>query len=323
MYDVVALGDTMIDFTPVQFDGIDNPVYETNVGGTIANFAASCSKMGMSALVVSRVGADDLGRHCEHELRKRGVDTSCISYDNDAFTTLSFVTLHAGERSFIFSRRYAADIKLELSHFDLNQILDTKVLHVSGMTFSDEPCRTTAFTVMKAAKDKGIIITLDINYREQLWKSSDEFCEIMREVLKSTSVVKGSEEEVFLLMGTDNHEVAAAEIKKLGADLVIISAGPKGAYYRTANESGHINTYDTKRVDTTGAGDCFMGGLVYEFIRNQNENKNFTENIEKTIDFANAAGAVSISVRGGVASAPTIEKIIECQKTEKRLNIPW
>lgn len=323
MFDIVALGDTMIDFTPVQLDGAESLVYETNVGGTIANFAASCSKMGMSSLVVSRVGQDSFGKLCESTLKGRGVNTSGISFDEKAFTTLSFVTLNAGERSFIFSRRHAADINLSKEHFDQELALNTKVLHVSGMSFSDEPCRATAFSMIRDAKSRGIIVTLDVNYREQLWESSVVFCQVMREVLREVCVVKGSEEEIFLLTGFSDYNRAAEEILNLGADLVVVSAGPRGAFYKTQDISGCQNTYDTKRVDTTGAGDCFMGGLVYSFIKNINEGKPYLQDIEHSIDFANAAGAVSISVRGGVASAPTIEEIKFCQSNEKRLVMSW
>jgi sugar/nucleoside kinase (ribokinase family) len=323
MYDIFALGDIIADFTPFPASESGNPVYECNPGGTIANMAVSTAQFGLKTILAGRVGNEDLGHFLKKVIASKGVDTSGVIFDENHFTTLTFVTLINGERNFIFSRRYAADINYQIEDIDVNKLLSSKILHVSGMCFSDEPCRSATFYAIDKVRRKGIIRTLDVNYRPALWQSEELFVKTLGEVINKIDIFKGSEEEVRLITGESALDKAAEKIISWGPELVLVSCGPQGAYFYYRGKPGILNTYDTIRVDTTGAGDCFMGAILYKIIRRKNIENFSHDELLDIIDFANAAGAVSISKRGGVNSMPTVDEVNDCMKTVKKLVIPW
>jgi sugar/nucleoside kinase (ribokinase family) len=323
MFDVFALGDMIVDFTPLPSSKNGNPVYECNPGGTVANMAAVTAVLGLKTILAGKVGDEDLGRFIEKVLASKGVDTSGVVFDKLHFSTQTFVTLKNGERSFIFSRKYAADIFYFKDDIDLDKLRASKIFHISGMNFTDDPCKTATFYALDQVRRTGIIRTLDVNYRPALWKSEKDFCETMPEVIKQIDIYKGSDEETLILTGEKTLDKAAEKIRSWGPELIFISGGYRGAYFYYEGISGILNTYNTKRVDTTGAGDCFMGAILYRVIR-RNGIKDFSrEELEDIVDFANAAGAVSITGRGGIASVPTLDNVEVCRKSIKKLIVPW
>ncbi len=160
---------------------------------------------------------------------------------------------------------------------------------------------------------------MDVNYRESLWASQEEAIEIIRKSLSYVDIYKSSEEEIALLTGEEDLEKAAKKIISYGPKMVIVSCGPKGSFYYYNGWTGCQNTYDTKPVDTTGAGDCFMAAVLYRIIKRGNIDGMTQNEIEDILDFANAAGAQSITKRGGVSSVPAISEIENCMKTVPRL----
>jgi sugar/nucleoside kinase (ribokinase family) len=307
MYDIFALGDILIDLTPCPDSESGNPVYECNPGGTIANLAVSAARMGLETFLAGCVGDEELGHHIERVISEKGVDTSGIIFNADHFTTLTIITLKNGERSFSFSRKYAADINLKIEDVDIRKLLSSKIFHVSGMCFSDDPCKTTTFYALEKARKANIINTLDVNYRPLLWRSEEEFRKVLEDVIRQIDIYKSSEEEILRITGEDTLDKAAEKISSWGPRLTLVSCGSKGAYFYYQGQTGISNTFDTVRVDTTGAGDCFMGAVLYKIInRNGIEDFKYDELLE-ILEFANAAGAVSISRRGGVASMTVLD----------------
>jgi fructokinase len=322
MYDIFALGDILVDFIPCPASESGNPVYECNPGGTAANIAVSTARMGLKTLLAGCVGDEDLGHHIERVISEKGVDTSGIIFDAHRFSTLTFVTLKNGERSFNFSRRYAADINLKIEDVDIQKLLTSKIFHVSGMCFSDDPCKSTTFYALGKARKAKVITTLDVNYRPLLWRSEDEFRKVIADVIQQIDIYKSSEDEILLITGEDTLDKAAEKISSWGPRLVLVSRGPKGAYFYYRGQAGISSTFDTVRVDTTGAGDCFMGAVLYKIINRKGiADFNYDELLE-TLEFANAAGAVSISRRGWVTSMPGLDEIADCMKTTKKLVVP-
>jgi fructokinase len=322
MVDVFTFGDILVDFTPLPGSANRNPAYECNPGGTIANVAASLSMLGLKTILAGRVGDEALGRYVVDIIAGKGVDVSGIVFDRQRFTTLTFITLKDGERDFLISRRYNADIFFSKDDLKLDLLASSKILHISGANFTNDPLREASFFALNKAKENEIIGTLDLNYRPTLWDSEEDFFHTMPEVIKLIDVYKGSDEETLLLTGESEMEKAAEKIHLWGPELVFITAGPRGAYFHYKEESGFYNTYNTERIDTTGAGDCFMGALLYRIIQRGGV-EDFTRNeLEDITDFANAAGAVSITGRGGVTSVPTITEIEACRKNIQKLAAP-
>jgi fructokinase len=323
VYDVFAIGDILADFTPLSTSENGNPVYECNPGGTAANLAVSTARFGLKTVLSGRVGNEDIGRHIEKAVALKGVDTSGVVFDEDRFSTQTFITLQDGERSFVFSRRYAADINCQTGDIDFDKLFSSKILYVSGMCFSGEPCKSATCYAMERIKGKGIIRTLDVNYRPTLWEGENYFVDTMRELITEIDVFKASEEEISLITGETILEKAAEKINSWGPGLVLVTGGPKGACFYYRGKSARLNTYATAVVDTTGAGDCFMGAVLYRIIRRGGIKDFSYDELLDIIDFANAAGAVSVSKRGGVTSMPSIDDVITCMKTVKKLDILW
>jgi fructokinase len=142
-------------------------------------------------------------------------------------------------------------------------------------------------------------------------------------VIRRIDIYKSSEEEILLITGENTLDKAAEKISSWGPRLVLVSCGPKGAYFYYRGQTGISNTFDTVRVDTTGAGDCFMGAVLYKIIRRKGIADFKYDELLEILEFANAAGAVSISRRGGVASMPSFAEITGCVKNTKKLVIPW
>jgi fructokinase len=323
MYDVFAIGDILADFTLLSTSDNGNPVYECNPGGTAANLAVSTARFGLKTVLAGRVGNEDIGRHIEKAIALKGVDTSGVIFDESHFSTQTFITLKNGERSFIFSRRYAADINYQTRDIDFDKLLASKILYVSGICFSGDPCKSAACYAIERIKDKGIIRTMDVNYRPALWEGEKDFVSTMQELIAEIDVFKASEEEIFLITGETILEKAAEKINSWGPGLVLVTGGPKGAYFYYRGKSALLNTYATEVVDTTGAGDCFMGAVLYRIIRRGGIKDFSHDELLDIVNFANAAGAVSIRKRGGVTSMPSIDDVINCMETVRKLDVLW
>ena len=318
MYDVCAIGDALIDFIPAPDYTPEKPIYLCNVGGTIANLAVATSKLDLKTLIVSKVGDDTMGNLIKNTMDKNGVDSSSLILDDDAFTTLSFVSLaNDGERSFSFSRKHAADIRLNKSELDIDKMLNTKILHFSGMCMTDDPIKEATFYVLKKAKERDIVITLDVNYREKLWKSEEDYKKVMMSTLPYVTIFKAADDEALLLTEESSVEEAVKKISLKGPELVIISLGAKGSYYYYKGMQGRVSSYVTNPVDTTGAGDCFFAAFIYKTIESGGITDLTEEKLVEMLDFANASGALCTTKRGGVTGSSSYDEIETC-----RCNMP-
>lgn len=321
-YDICACGDIICDMTPLPDSCPGKMTFTCNIGGTSSNMAVATARLGMKTLLVGCLGDDVVGHDAYDMIREKGVITDCIVFDKHAFTTLSFVRLHNGERSFSFSRFNSADTNLRLEDIDIEKTDQARIFHFSGMCLTNEPTRSTTLFLLDRARSAGKLVDIDVNYRDALWESEAKYIEELWSVVPKIDFFKASEEEIELLTGEKDIEVASRMIAEKGPKLIIISRGPKGAFFRFGDECGALPTYDIKPVDTTGAGDCFMGAILYSIIKRGGSIDDLTaEELYEIIDFANAAGAISIATRGGAISMPTIDQIIECRKTVPRLEI--
>ena len=195
-YDVVALGELLIDFT-AQGAGADGyPLMAAHPGGAPANFLAAIARLGGRTALLSKVGADAFGTMLTGTLREVGVDTRGVVVAEDAFTTLAFVTLDArGERSFSFARKPGADTQLRFEELDLSLIEKTKAFHFGTLSLTDEPARGATQRAVAFAKGRRKLITFDPNLRPPLWRSLDDAREQMLWGLGQADVVKLSDNE--------------------------------------------------------------------------------------------------------------------------------
>ena len=209
--ELVTLGEVLIDFTQAGFSANGQALFERNAGGAPANVAVQAARLGMSAQFVGKVGEDMHGDFLKRALQERGVDVASVAQDPDAFTTLAFVEVdpHTAERSFSFARKPGADTRLSPAEVPEWVIRDCHVLHVGSLSLTDEPARTATLHAVSVARQAGVLVSYDPNYRASLWPSEHEAVEQMSALLSRADLVKINEDEALLLCGTGNPETAS------------------------------------------------------------------------------------------------------------------
>lgn len=320
MFDVTALGELLIDFTPAGSGTQGDLLFARKAGGAPANVLAANSRLGGKTAFIGKVGNDLFGKYLKQTLDGQGIDTSGLAVDPEIPTTLAFVQLDAhGDRSFRFYRKPGADILLRPGDFSEDLIRESRIFHFGSVSLTDEPARGTTLGAAAAAKRAGCVVSFDPNYRPPLWNSPEDAAEQIKAALKLADLVKVSEEEMALITGRSEPVEGARVLAEYGASLVLISLGPNGAFYYTRRYSGIIPTYDVRTVDTNGAGDAFFGAVHYRLrgktlAQIQNLSR---EELTDLISFANAAGALTTTRPGAMPAMPVLEEIEAC-----RSNIP-
>ncbi|QNK42314.1 PfkB family carbohydrate kinase [Caproicibacter fermentans] len=314
MFDVVALGELLIDFTPAGTSETGNILFERNPGGAPANVLAAVTKLGGTGALIGKVGCDPFGFFLRDVLDKHGIDGHGLRFSHNVPTTLAFVQLNEhGDRSFSFYRKPGADTTLAPEDLDFGLIDSAKVFHFGSLSMTDEPARSATRTALEYAREKGKIITYDPNWRPALWMNDEQAKENMLFGLQYADVLKVSEEELAFLTGKDDVDAGSRQFLECGVKIVVVTLGPKGCYYRCAKGSGSLSTYDTKVTDTTGAGDCFFGAMICQLSRYEGALAAILpEELAKMADFANAAGALCATKKGTLSAMPTEEDIRRC-----------
>lgn len=312
MSDFVTLGELLIDFTPSGEQG-GQKLFMQNAGGAVANVAVGISLFGLSAAFLGMVGNDFFGRYLKSVLDGKGVDTSGLEMSDEYNTTLAFVHLFEnGERDFSFYRKPGADIMYARQHLKTEVIKNAKVFHVGTLSMTDEPARSATLEALKVAKENGVVISYDPNYRAPLWSSEELAKEYMMRGLEYADVLKISDSEVDFLFGKMQYEDAATMLVERGVKLVFVTLGGEGAVYANAYGTGKVNSYKANVVDTTGAGDCFTAGALYRLISSAKELDEVTlEDMRSFADFACAAASVCVEGKGGIPSMPSLEQVRE------------
>ncbi len=320
-YDVVALGEILIDFTYSGTNADGKKIYEENPGGAPANCVCAAVKLGGKGAFIGMTGHDSFGEDCRAILNELHVDTSGMRYTDAQHTTLAFVSLAPnGERTFSFCRNPGADTQIKPSDLDKDMLDQARILHIGSLSLTDEPAKSTTLSAIETVKKAGGLISYDPNYRANLWHDREDAIPLMKSIFPMADSVKVSEEELALLFGKDiSYEDGAQQILSLGPSLVLITLGAKGVYYATKKGfCGQLSVPKVKVADTTGAGDSFNGGLLYRLTRREKPLDFTKEEIEKDIAFANAVASLCVTKRGAIPALPTLAET-QAFMTEHRM----
>lgn len=315
-FDVTALGEVLIDFTPSgEQEGV--PVFAQNPGGAPLNVLMQNALLGGKTALIGKVGRDIFGSALRNVMEEHRIDTRGLSVSEEVHTTLAFVHLDSeGDRSFCFYRNPGADILLEVKDIDPQLIKNSHTFHFGSLSATEEPSKSATCAALEIAKKAGCIISYDPNYRAPLWKSEKEAIETMLYFLPYTDILKVSEEEMELLTGTGDLEKGSQKLADYGITLVCVSKGAKGAYYRRGKDCRGVPGFTVDVVDTNGAGDSFFGAVLYK-LRNKTleELKAMpAEQLTAVIRFANGAGACTTRKKGAIpamADEDTIMKLLK------------
>lgn len=261
---ICAAGELLIDFTPCGTSSQGQLLYARNPGGAPANVLAMAAKLGIKARLCAVVGSDNFGTFLIESMLAAGIDTRFISRTARAHTTLAFVDLdERNDRSFTFYRKPGADILLTDAGIPDEAMEGCGVYHFSGVSLTDEPARGAVLRAARRAKEMGLLVSFDPNYRPFLWPQAAQARQAFEEGMRCADIIKVSEEEVAFLLGQENAAQGAAELAKQYDALVLASCGARGAL--AANPSGLLGRAEALPVtvaDTTGAGDAFLGTIL-------------------------------------------------------------
>lgn len=314
MYDVVSLGEALIDFTMVSADAGGYPTMVAHPGGAPANFLAALTKFGASTALITKVGNDSFGRMLLGTLKSAGIDTRGVILADDVFTTLAFVTLDAkGEREFSFARKPGADTRIIEEEIDWTLIDQTKVFHFGTLSLTDEPARTATVKAVEYAKAGEKLISFDPNLRRPLWKDMEQAREQMLWGLGMADVVKISDDEVKFLFDLEPEEGCEYIFQRFSTKLLFVTCGGEGCWYMNPVARGHADSLkDIDILDKTGAGDIFGGSAMYKILRSGKSPETLTEQeLEEVARFASVSAGLSATRAGGISSVPDMAEVLE------------
>ncbi|SIS58581.1 carbohydrate kinase family protein [Alicyclobacillus vulcanalis] len=315
MYDVMGIGEVLIDFSVVSSAGV--PQMFGSAGGAPANVLAAVAKLGGRCRMVSAVGADAFGDFLRDALSTLGIEVDSV-ISVEARTTLAFVHIAGdGERSFSFERNPGADTRLRPEDLSPAWFADAKVVHVGSLALSHEPARSAVHRALELAGDHGRVVTFDMNYRPALWSRPVEAVGQAFDVIARAHVVKSSEEELLLLTGNRQPDEALLQLAKAFPGTRFLGTlGRDGSLVAIDGLCHHVPSIPVEAVDTTAAGDAFFGALLYQLTRDADlpDVKHRLDDSlfwRSALRFANIAGAIAATRRGAIDSLPSLSDILE------------
>ena len=309
MLDITAIGEILIDLTQTGVNEARVPVLAANPGGAPANVAVAAARLGAGTAFIGKVGADGFGAYLTGVLRENGVDVSGLR-TGEAATTMAIVSVDAaGERDFRFVR--GADAELTCGEVDLELVGRSKVLHFGSVSLTAGMSRSATIFAARRAHKTGKLVSYDPNYRPSLWRGREEAMQWLQIPLPLAGLVKMSQEELPLLTGSEDLERGSQILEDMGIRLVVVTLGDRGAFYRWRGRTGLVPGVDVEAVDTNGAGDTFLGALLYRLTRRGDsplEGLTVSE-LEEALDFSNRAAALTCTRPGAIPAMPTLEEL--------------
>jgi fructokinase len=267
--DVLSFGEALVDFFPAR-TGLplqECDVFHRHLGGAPANVAVGLARLGMSVGLMTLVGPDAFGSFVRDRLTAEGVDIGGIGVHRTAKTGVTFVSVGArGERSFLFFRHPSADQMIAPHDVDEAIIGRARVLHVGSSTLAREPSRAATLRAIEVAKRRGCLISTDPNWRPHLWENPAEAGPLLKQLVAQCDIVKVSDDELAPLTGITDAEAGAAQLRALGCPLVVVTLGARGCYVESVAGSDYLPGERVDVVDTTGAGDGFVAGLLSTLV---------------------------------------------------------
>jgi fructokinase len=317
-YDIVAIGECLIDFVPSSNQEKGKLNFTGCPGGAPANVLACASKLGLNTAFIGKVGNDVFGRLLCSTLSDCGIETSSLVISDRYPTTLAFVTLDQnGERAFSFYRSQTADCMITPDEIDKTLLSQAKIFHFGSVSMTTEPARGTTLYAVKSAKKNGALISYDPNLRELLWGSLSDAREVMLDAMRYCDIVKVSEEELNFLTGMDHIDSAMLKLMKQynTLKLLVVTMGSRGCKATCGQNILTEAGFNVKTIDTVGAGDTFWGAFLYQVI---SKHLNIIYPNEKLLSealrFSNAAGALSTIKHGAIHAMPALDDILNLTK---------
>jgi fructokinase len=315
-FDVIALGELLIDFTENSISNSGNPIFEANPGGAPCNVLSMLSKLGRSTAFIGKVGDDSFGHMLKREIDSSFINSDNLFFDKYTHTTLAFVhKTESGDRSFSFYRSPGADMMLEKDEISADFIRTGKIFHFGSLSSTHEKNREATRYALEIAKENKLLVSFDPNLRENLWDSLDHAKSEIEYGFSKCDILKISDNELEFMTGTSDFSKGVSIIrKKNDIPLIFVTMGKNGSrayfedFFVEASPFIQKNT-----IDTTGAGDTFTA-CVLDGILNCSLSSLSRERLIEMITFANAASSIVTTRKGALKVMPEKEEILSLLK---------
>ncbi len=306
-FDVVALGELLIDFTENGTSAQGNPLMEANPGGAPCNVLAMLEKLGKHCAFIGKVGDDLFGKMLREEIVRAGICDDALLTDPEARTTLAFVkTFPNGDRDFSFYRNPGADMMLREDELPLEMLKDTRIFHFGTLSMTHPSVRRATRTAVRTAKEAGAVISFDPNLRPPLWANLDEAKEQIAWGLSQCDILKIADNELLFMTGEEDFGRGAAILREQYPNIRIlnVTAGGDGSWswyagyqaFEPASTLGGV-------IETTGAGDTFCACVLNDVLEHGIDDRQETD-LHRMLRFANMAAWIVTTRKGAIRSMP-------------------
>lgn len=305
---IICLGEALIDFIPMDST---NTVYKKSPGGAPANVAVGLSQLGVKSTFIGKIGNDLLGHSLYEALDEYSVNVSNIQFTDEAKTGITFVTLTLeGERSFEFYISPSADQLLHVTDINESVFMEHTILHVGSISLLNEVSRLATKAAVHLARKYDLFISFDANIRHSLWENDKQIKQEIVPLLYECDVVKLSEEEMYFLTSTSDINSGLRALQKYNIPLLVITLGDKGCWIVKKEDNIHVPAMDVEVKDTTGAGDAFVSGLLYNLNNYKGNLENLSmEELRNMALFSTVCGGLAASTKGAMTSLPTLNEV--------------
>ncbi len=307
---IVCLGEALIDFIPLD---ASNMTYQKSPGGAPANVAVGAARLGGGSSFLGKVGDDILGHFLKETLNEYGVDTSQMVLGTEARTGAVFVTLKAGgERDFYFYIDPSADRFLKKEELNNRLFEENKLLHIGSISMISEPSKSATEKAVEMAKNAGMIVSFDPNLRLSLWKDEETARTVIKGMLGKADIVKVSEEELEFLTGKHSIEEGLRALNGYNIPFTLVTLGAEGSYLSSGGNLVKVPAMKVEAVDTTGAGDAYVSGMLYKINEREEGVRGLSE--EELLEigrFASVSGGLAASTKGAMTALPTLAEVEE------------
>lgn len=317
MKKVIAIGEALIDFIPHEKGRALNDVenFLRVPGGAPLNVAAAVAKLGGKSQMLTKLGQDGFGDAILNEVKPLGVDVSRISRTNEANTALAFVSLREdGERDFSFYRNPSADMLLSAEEICVKDFNEKDILHFCSVSLIDAPIKEAHRRAIEIAKEKGCLISFDPNVRLPLWKNPEDCRKAILEFLPLSNIVKISDEELEFITGIKDEKEALDFLLTGDVKVIIYTKGTNGAEFITKERVIFSPSFKVSAQDTTGAGDSFIGSLLYQVAEGEYSLEQLVdlseEKVQEILTFSNATAALTVCKKGAIGALPLKEEVL-------------
>lgn len=315
MKKLLAIGEALIDMIPSNTGRImDVNNFTPKVGGAPLNVCGAYTKLGGSSNIITMLGKDPFGDKIVNELIGFGINTDYVKRTNAANTSLAFVALDENaNREFSFYRNMGADMLMSEDDVDKNWFMDAYALHFCSVSLGDFPMRRAHNKAIKYAKENGLIVSFDPNVRLPLFDDHEYLKNVIHEYIQYADILKISDEEVEFIFGNKDIEENLDYLFDQGVKLLVYTSGKDGAVAYTKNVVAHSKGIKVNAVDTTGAGDGFIGCLLYQMAKENVDLEQINilteEQLKTYLDLSNKFCSISVTKERAIASYPTTEEL--------------